>query len=308
MEVQEDFSIKIEGYPLLKKFTNPERFGSNEFFETIQRIGVNDDGFLLEIKVSLCDQGIKFQPIFENIQDQNKYETASEEDISILHDYINNQLSTSGVLPEVNSLLMMETSCILITVATREIDIDEYQIMSEKVIEDGEQIHTVTFHQDSDMFVMINYIGRGDIPVLGTEILFTNMVGDHSARIRGEVPRYNINQGRVASIQESINELYARDGDIINTTLRGLYNSGSTLLWSDMLVRHSQPNPGEKIDEKLLTIHISQNEYITDKVICVNRIPTLYKHLGDRRIIVISISNTVDSIAYRNHKNTRGVF
>lgn len=104
---------------------------------------------------------------------------------------------------------------------------------------------------------------------------------------------YHEDFGKVAKLQGDITDLYTNSEGKQNSILRGIYNSGDSLLLSDMLVKHSAINPNEIINKNILKIGIidRKEDTIESEVkVCSYRKQTTRKDIINRGIISIFVN------------------
>jgi hypothetical protein len=206
---------------------------------------------------------VHLTPLFEVRDDPEVRDVQDFREISIdpvLKAYIHFQLLQSGVIWELKKLHTKKPLYIVI------VTIDKIPKITDHI-----------FHDDEALFV-INHYHHKDGVVLGTEILFENE------------NKYDVEEvGRVALIQDEIHHLDI-ERKLEKTTLRGLYNSGSTLMWCDKLLTHGIPNPYEKIEDNILTLTFGNRSPLNVNV-CIDRIKTVPEHLANRRLILLLILN-----------------
>jgi len=292
IEVQEDFAILLEGFPLLSKFTNPECFQTIEFFSNINRLAGADNNtdedkdniLVFHIEISENEEvcSVTITPQFQDEIAKTSYEE-NRQLYGILQQYIHHQLLQSGIIWELRDLKSIPQFDLWIIPR-------QYNNIEELAFDFA---HT-SFHTDTSLFNMINYISTNNDPVLGTEILFTDHV-HHSNNITGVYTDPTIydekTYGKIALIQNQISELYTGHSPPA-TTLRGLYNSGSTMAWCDMLVMHSQPKLKETFEDNILTVSFVASDEEKRVSVCVDRIKATVDHYKHRNVIIMGIAKT----------------
>lgn len=254
-DVQEDFSLKLDGIPLLKKFSSAE-FNTPRFYDSMLKF----DGMMFVITFG---DNVNITPYKE--RRFLPYPPISL-DVKI---FIQNQLIMSGILSYLR-LYQIENPTYNIVIRLN---------CSNRTISYG------NYHNDSVMYQILKYY-KNDRTVLGSELLFMDQ---RSAIIhRRMTPEGTFeNYPLISDIQEKINEMYDHN-HIPSVVLRGLYNSGDTLVFNDMLIKHAAINERSKITNGVLKIRIGDmgDEDIT---VCNSRIETLPRHITGRGIIGISV-------------------
>ena len=294
-DIQENFSLKIEDYPLLKKFRGDEEFTSWGFLEEMFFFdGMTFKGFMYDDGDEIVAE---IYPIFFH-EDHEKTElekeiynniTLEEYQNNPLHEklerFISQQLNFSGILnlykenPE-NRNITFTFSC-----------------RNSNNIEVG-------FHNDSTLFNILTYFKNSPTsfnPVVGSEILFTDQSKSIMHNLMDEHGMYpdDTTLGRIPQIQKNILGVYKKG--IVDTNLRGIYNSGDSLLLNDMLVKHSTLKSNEIIIQgpggnKFIRIFIARNSDVPfiqrDVLVCTSRKKTKQEYIDNRGIIAIFVVAT----------------
>lgn len=267
--IQPDYSIKLNNFQLIKKFRGIRAFNTPAFYEYI--LGLESLRFVLTFEGS----EVRLTPYFK--RDSLNY------DPGILQRFISYQLLNSGILEQLRNIPHHEA---VVDGKKRENKI----IVSLKG--SNNSITSYSYHNDSNLFQILKYYKTDLSPVLGTEVLFTDqrkyIVHEHMNRL-GE---YDPKEGPILFTQREINTMY----DTImpeNVILRGLYNSGDTLVINDMLVKHAVVNPMEDIVDNILKIEIHDGRHNvdigTDIQVCKSRIRTTENDHSNRGIVRIAV-------------------
>jgi len=285
--VQEDYSLKLLGFPLLKKFRGIPEFSTWDFLERILIF----NGYYFQI---IFSEPILIQPIFtKNPAGRARLETYKKlcedhpELNSKLQELISYQLMNSGVLDELSEIPRSYTS--------RGKEIGQKIVI---VIGAGLQskVTATRFHNDGTLFTILKYFKMDSEYVLGTEMLFTDQKKseNHHYLINGTSTYSTEKYGKVAFIRNELNEFYTTSRK--NAILRGLYNVGDTLVWADMLVKHAISTPAENIRGRTLDITLANvlGEVSDEVEITSERILTSPEHLIGRgyfALVVYALSD-----------------
>jgi hypothetical protein len=127
------------------------------------------------------------------------------------------------------------------------------------------------------------------------------------------IGEYNVDNSEIliSKTQKEINDMYDEYG-IEPVLLRGLYNSGDTLVLNDMLLKHSVVSPQEiyEFDEsgnKIMTIKVATSrtrdgvESIDEKIrVCPQQILPSERDLNNRGVVRLGITNQLPSIDSRS--------
>ena len=251
-DIQPDYSIKLNNFQLLKKFRGIRFFNTPDFYEYMT------DFHGTRFVITFEGSEVKLTPYFKSLTSKARYDTI---DRDILHRFVSYQLLNSGILEQLS----------------RD---DKTKIV---VLKCSKQSLTSTdFHNDSNLFQILKYYK--DSSVLGSEILFEDQrkhIIHKDMNHRGE---YNLQE--IADTQRQINAMY--DSGLVpeNVLLRGLYNSGDTLVINDMLVKHAVINPNENRVDDILEIDIQDRVKVQ---VCKLRIKTTAEHHLDRGIVSLFV-------------------
>jgi len=343
-DIQENFSLKIDGYPLLKKFRGDEEYTSWEFLQEMKFFSglvfkgivyISENRVMAEIyplfkpETTIYERIFRrfnfvYDPILESFSNLTLKEYLANKSHKKLENFIIQQLNISGIVHP--SLLQQPDS------PNRLIQFTFY--VRDKSLEE------TYFHNDQNFFNIITYFKKSNSifnPVFGSNILFTDQSKftyhasaypqDWLSRKFPDIPdisgfwahelhgRYPEKFGKVSTIQKGIIDLYtnerknpynkeetrslerdlSRGRSIVgkqNSILRGIYNSGDSLLLSDMLVKHSAIKPDE-INGNILKIGIVDRteETIESEVkVCSSRKQIIQKDITNRGIISIFVN------------------
>ena len=289
--IQSNFSIELNGIPLLKKFSS-----KNEHKNLVQHLE-DFDGFAFILKFE------------EGIAKVIPYISSTEHDLTtdkfkLLREFLKYQLINSGVLPFL-SHVPLNGEIILINTHMFKSNNTDAEI----------------FHNDGLLFNIIRYETPGETAVLGSNVLFMDQrkapahrymgTGNFNKLLDLEKKMWDIdedeknsffenfedNDGQydveyagesLSSTQNQILEMYDTSG-LKSVLMRGLYNSGDSLVINDMLVKHSSLKREEYRDYhvKKMTINVERGRGSVSEIvsICDTRIQPTETDLTNRQII-----------------------
>lgn len=240
--IQEDFCIQLDDYPILTKFSTIEEYKTKEFVDEFERLIPGGNYFYFRIE--LVDGNIKITPFLSrlpsNVIDNYK------QNPGFYSDYISFQLKNSGILPTVIELIGLGNQ---VSVALRVIA---------KPRRDFTQSF-YTFHKDQSVFTMLQYYNFDQPVVFGTETLLGYEEGEsllpHELSTLLASPEKMGNLSNAYKTISAVNsELKAEDKTAV--VLRGKYNNGDTMIFSDPLIRHATIKTNEPIEGNAMKISI----------------------------------------------------
>jgi len=188
-----------------------------------------------------------------------------------LQNFIIYKLVNSGILDELKEVPLKKNHFVTERITIQLITIQQLRIREP------------IFHTDYGLYNIITYFDSKNPQVFGSEIL----LGPNEYIERNS---YTEEDGRVASIQNNLNDMYQHTHPGLKTLIRGIYNNGDTLVHSDMLLQHSIPITGEYEirDEVLLTI--TQDIRESQVSICSERFLMSEELIKSRSISVLVVS------------------
>ena len=298
--IQEDFSIKLNGIPILKKFPKSSDFDNTFCRETKL---FSEITFCLYIKNGLkkitpCINDEKYAEI---LADRTAYDR--------LANFIIYQMINSGTLPFLENIELKEHECYA-WVGPR----NKRQKIQTKVSEfikinfisfEKTSVEAAVFHNDSALFNILTYYTLNESPVLGSNILFHDQ---RNFQVHVSMNDGNYDESYTGNLllmtQAQISEMYD-DTSLNPVILRGLYNSGDTLVLNDMLLKHSSVSTSERYnrDTKVMTIDVrNQPRYIdtseeVDITVCDHQISPTMEHLRDRKLLGLFITKYIPDIS-----------
>ena len=283
--LQPDFSIQLNDIPLLKKFSSPSNLKN-----LVQPFRIFDGtSFLLTMR----ENGAEICPFSKS--NEQCFETA---EYNLLKKFITYQLIHSGILPFLREIPMSSNDpeyyysfFIIITVLPENNpDAEEY-------------------HNDNYLFQILRYETYDETPVLGSNILFIDqriapghqymgtgftdidwryMWDDDILKLQSD-GQYDVSYAgeSLSNTQNQILEMYDTD-DLKPVLMRGLYNSGDTLVMNDMLVKHASLSEENNSTIKLLRMSSDEPKEI-QVTICKTRMVPTVEDLRNRGLVGISI-------------------
>ena len=305
--IQPDFSIKLNDVQLLKKFHN-QHF--DRIFDDLQRF---DNSIFI---INLTEDTISVTPYFDDRTNKYFGDGYSSPKYETLKNFLKFQLINSGVISTLRNIeIKTYDGKLFMGNPRRKQDItvqNRFLIFFEA---SKSSITQNTFHNDSALFNILTYYKPGGRPVLGSNILFYDQrkapLHSGMSKSTGE---YNVDDAGIliSETQKEINDMYDKD-DIETVLLRGLYNSGDTLVLNDMLLKHAVVSPQEiyernEHDKNIMTISVATSKTrdgitnIDEKIrVCPQQILPSEEDLNNRGVIRLGISNAIPIIEYPNN-------
>lgn len=289
-DIQEDFCIKLDEYPLLTKFSTQEYYKTQTFVDTFARYVPH--GFYFRFIITLNESGyVIVTPVLVSITSQIKdYYKANP---GFFSDYVSFQLQNSGILPSLIELLLLGNQ---LAIALRVI---------EKPIRDFTDTF-FSFHKDQSFFTMLQYYHFSQPFVLGTEVLL-GYNEDESFLPHQLLPNLPFPEkfGRLSNVYKSItdaNSELSADG-VSPVVLRGKYKNGDTMVFSDTVLRHATITTKEVINESDYSMQITipkkgpssvRNVQTTTVHVCSKREKTTPEMVINRQAIAMFIYSNAD--------------
>jgi len=248
-DIQQDFSIKLNGIPLLKKFSS-----SKNFKNLVPKLEIFDGTkFYLTI-----DGGIKVIPYCS----QEQRHIFRDRMYELLKQFITYQLINSGIIPFLREIPLEVPHSNEDQPSQKKRKTNECSKMLSFLLFVSPQVtpEGPLFHNDSMLFNILRYETDNDRAVLGSNILFADQrlfpfhryMGSGFYRLKCEDDEdggfitensdgnYDEEYAgkKLSETQTEILNMY-NDTGLNSVLMRGLYNSGDTLVLNDMLVKHS---------------------------------------------------------------------
>jgi hypothetical protein len=288
--IQEDFCIQLDDYPILTKFSTIDEYKTKEFVDTFERLVPSGNYFFFRIE--LVDGSIKITPLLIRIPSNiiQNY----KENPTVFSNYMSLQLKNSGILPTVIELIGLgnQLSVALRVIARPRRDFTQ---------------SFYTFHKDQSVFTMLQYYNFDQPVVFGTETLLGYEEGEsllpHELSTSLSSPEKMGNLSNAYKTISAVNsELKAENKTAV--VLRGKYNNGDTMIFSDPLIRHATIKTNEPIEGNAMKISIPKkgaiSSYNVEQAsvrVCSERETTTPDMVNSRQAIAIFMFLDTDDYA-----------
>jgi hypothetical protein len=247
-DIQEDFCLKLDNYPLLTKFSTTEEYKQEKFVKDFA--GLIPNGMYFNFRIQLVERrNIKITPLFDNVPPSIKRNY--EENKAFFSDYMSLQLKNSNIFDSLIDLL----------------DLGKQVSIALRVIAKSTRDFTpsfFSFHTDQTVFTMLQYYHLTQPFVFGTEILL-GYEEDESLLPHELFPFSPEKTGILSKMRKTISEINAElkvEGtDAV--ILRGKYNNGDTMVFSDPLLRHATITSKEIREGNSMQITIPKKESLS---------------------------------------------
>jgi len=278
-DIQEDFCIKLNEYPILTKFSTSDEFKTPEFVAEFERLVPGGAYFRFRIELA-PDGNIIVTPLLSGLQSSIIYNYRSNP--GFFSAYISFQLANSGILPSLAELIRLGNQ---VTIALRVI------ARPKRDFSDS----FFNFHKDQSIFTMLQYYNFGKPFVFGTEVLLGYKENETLLphEISGVLPlpeKVGNLSNAFSTISSANSEL--KDSGINAVVLRGKYNNGDTMIFSDPLLRHATIKANEVVESNAIKIKIpkkgqisSHNVHEDSVQVCSAREPTTPEMVDNRQAI-----------------------
>lgn len=294
-DIQEDFCLQLDDYPLLTKFSTTEEYKQKTFVEKFAQL--IPSGMYFNFRIQLDEsRNIKITPLLDSVPSHVKENYI--QDPKFFSSYMSLQLKNSNILPSLIDLL----------------DLGKQVSIALRVIAKPTRDFTYSFfsfHKDQSIFTMLQYYHFTQPFVLGTEILL-GYEEDESLLPHELSPFSPEKTGKLSKMHTTISEINAdlkkeRTDAVI---LRGKYNNGDTMVFSDPLLRHATITPKEIKEGNSMKITIpkkgdisSTNTKKTSVLICSERETTTTEMVTGRQAVAMFIFlDTQDYSLYESDK------
>jgi hypothetical protein len=288
--IQEDFCIQLDDYPILTKFSTIDEYKTKEFVDTFERLIPGGNYFYFRIE--LVDGSIKITPLLIRIPSNiiQNY----KENPTVFSNYMSLQLKNSGILPTVLELIGLgnQLSVALRVIARPRRDFTQ---------------SFYTFHKDQSVFTMLQYYNFDQPVVFGTETLLGYEEGESllphelSTSLSSTEKMGNLSNA-YKTISAVNSELKAENKTAV--VLRGKYNNGDTMIFSDPLIRHATIKTNEPIEGNTMKISIPKKGVISSYNVeqasvrvCSERETTTPDMVNSRQAIAIFMFLDTDDYA-----------
>lgn len=278
-DIQEDFCIKLDEYPILTKFSTSEEYKTKEFFDEFERLVPGGLHFTFRIELG-SDGNIIVIPLLTNIPSNiiDNYRT----NLPFFSAYISFQLINSRILPSITELIHLgnQVSIALRIIARPKRDFSD---------------SFFNFHKDQTIFTLLQYYNFGKPFVFGTEVLLGYKENEtllpHELLTVLPLPEKVGNLSAAFSTISDVNS-ELKDSGVNAVVLRGKYNNGDTMIFSDPLLRHATIKANEIFESNAIKIKIpkkgqisSHNVHEDSVQVCSVREPTTPEMVNNRQAI-----------------------
>jgi hypothetical protein len=278
-DIQEDFCIKLDEYPILTKFSTSEEYKTKEFFDEFERLVPGGLHFTFRIELG-SDGNIIVTPLLTNIPSniRDNYRT----NLPFFSAYISFQLINSRILPSITELIHLgnQVSIALRIIARPKRDFSD---------------SFFNFHKDQTIFTLLQYYNFGKPFVFGTEVLLGYKENEtllpHELLTVLPLPEKVGNLSAAFSTISDVNS-ELKDSGVNAVVLRGKYNNGDTMIFSDPLLRHATIKANEIFESNAIKIKIpkkgqisSHNVHEDSVQVCSVREPTTPEMVNNRQAI-----------------------
>jgi len=278
-DIQEDFCIKLDEYPILTKFSTSEEYKTKEFFDEFERLVPGGLHFTFRIELR-SDGNIIVIPLLTNIPSNiiDNYRT----NLPFFSAYISFQLINSRILPSITELIHLgnQVSIALRIIARPKRDFSD---------------SFFNFHKDQTIFTLLQYYNFGKPFVFGTEVLLGYKENEtllpHELLTVLPLPEKVGNLSAAFSTISDVNS-ELKDSGVNAVVLRGKYNNGDTMIFSDPLLRHATIKANEIFESNAIKIKIpkkgqisSHNVHEDSVQVCSVREPTTPEMVNNRQAI-----------------------
>jgi hypothetical protein len=278
-DIQEDFCIKLNEYPILTKFSTSDEYKTKEFVDEFERLIPGGLYFMFRIELSPEGNIIVtplLSPLPDNIKDNYHMNP------HFFSAYISFQLANSGILPSLAELIRLGNQ---VTIALRVIARPKRDFS-----------HTFfNFHKDQTIFTFLQYYNFSKPFVFGTELLLGYKENETLLphELLGVLPLPE----KVGNLSTAFSTISAanselKDSGINAVVLRGKYNNGDTMIFSDPLLRHATIKANEDLKNNAIKINIpkrgppsEQNVHEDRVIVCSVREPTTPEMVDNRQAI-----------------------
>jgi len=279
-DIQEDFCIKLDEYPILTKFSTSEEYKTKEFFDEFEKL-IPGGMHYLKFRIELAPDGnIIVTPLPYSVP----HYIRDNYNPGFFSGYISFQLSNSGILPSIVELIRLGNQ---VTIALRVI------AKSKRDFTDS----FFNFHKDQTIFTILQYYNFGKPFVFGTEVLLGYKEDETLLphELFGILPLPE----KVGNLSTAFSTISAanselKDSGVNSVVLRGKYNNGDTMIFSDPLLRHATIKANEVFESNAIKIKIPKKGQLSshnvheDRVqVCSVREPTTPEMVDNRQAIAM---------------------
>lgn len=293
-DIQEDFCLQLDHYPLLTKFSTTEEYKQEEFVKQFAQL--IPGGMYFNFRIQLDERrNIKVTPLLDSVPSNIKDNYKRNPDF--ISNYMSLQLKNSNIL---NSLIDL-------------LDLGKQVSIALRVIAKPTRDFTFSFfsfHKDQTIFTMLQYYHFTQPFVLGTEILLGYK--EDESLLPHELSPFSPEKNRkLSKMHTTISEINAelKEEGTDAVILRGKYNNGDTMVFSDTLLRHATITPKEIKEGNSMKITIPKkghssftNTKETSVRICSERETTTAEMVTGRQAVAMFIFLDTQDYSYPGDK------
>lgn len=280
-DIQEDFCIKLNEYPILTKFSTSDEFKTPEFVNEFERFVPGGSYFYFRIELE-SDGNIIVTPSLSRLSPSIIYTYQSNP--GVFSAYISFQLKNSGILPSIVELIRLGNQ---VGIALRVIARPKRDFSST----------FFNFHKDQSIFTMLQYYNFTQPFVFGTEVLLGYK--EHETLLPHQLLGILPLPEKVGNLSTAFSTISAvnselKDSGIDAVVLRGKYNNGDTMTFSDPLLRHATIKANEVFESNAIKISIPKRDQSSDRdvhedkvQVCSMREPTTPEMVDNRQAIAM---------------------
>ena len=292
-DIQEDFCIKLNEYPILTKFSTTGLYKTKEFVDMFERLVPGGNHFKFRIELA-PDGNIIVTPLLSVPSDIIDNYRGNPEFFSA---YISFQLTNSGILPSIAEIISSGNQ---VTIALRVISRPKRDF----------SYSFFNFHKDQTIFTMLQYYNFDEPFVFGTEVLLG--YEEEEINLPHELLGILPSPEKVGSLSNAFSTISAVNSELKNSgvyavILRGKYNNGDTMTFSDPLLRHATIKADDYRGSNAIEISIPKKGQFssynvgTNKAtvkVCSLREPTTPEMVDNRQAIAMFLFIDTENYAY----------
>uniref|UniRef100_A0A6C0K3B6 Uncharacterized protein n=1 Tax=viral metagenome TaxID=1070528 RepID=A0A6C0K3B6_9ZZZZ len=280
-DIQEDFCIKLNEYPILTKFSTSDEFKTPEFLAEFEKLVPGGGYFYFRIELG-PDGNIIVTPSLSRLQSSIIYNYRSNP--GFFSAYVSFQLKNSGILPSIVELILLGNQ---VGIALRVIARSKRDFSSS----------FFNFHKDQSIFTMLQYYNFSQPFVFGTEVLLGYK--EHETLLPHQLLGVLPLPEKVGNLSNAFSTISAvnselKDSGVDAVVLRGKYNNGDTMTFSDPLLRHATIKANEVFESNAIKISIPKRDQSSERnvhedtvQVCSMREPTTPEMVDNRQAIAM---------------------
>jgi len=314
-DIQENICVLLEDYPFFKVFSQPTDFNifSDDNFDIICKFS----GMMFKINIA-DGRTVSASPylIFDNKQRPPTEDTRQKANAikilyvahkPIIEGYIKTQLINSGILGVLPN--------IPITGGHKNVDYELYDPVTNAFMGrvDSPEFETTIFvrlnprrtpignteyHNDSNLFQILQYYNQKLPYVLGSELLFYH---ENDTNIHRHLKTIDSDTGESFFPRDIMGDLVFEKHNLVKKIyqnikaaglspplLRNKLHNGDTVVFPDTLWKHAVIDPNENREDNIMHIRVAdtgQSSKAVDVTVCAERIHTGINDYENRRIV-----------------------